>query len=104
MAQDDIGRAAGCQGGRRASAGALAPSGNSVAATYPGVCGSRVGGGVRAGRGAAGGVWAIAGCMPAIRLIKNAMRRSFVFMEFGLFLRYVKGLGSAIKSARGIYH
>src|ERR1700690_1758608 len=33
-----------------ASAGGMVPSGNSVAVTYPGVCGSRVGGVGRAGR------------------------------------------------------
>lgn len=51
--------------------GAFAPSGNSLAVTYPGVFGSRAGGAGRAGRAAAGGVWvetwAIAGFMPAIK-------------------------------------
>jgi hypothetical protein len=66
-----------------ASAGGTAPSGNSLAVTYPGVFGSRVGGGGRLGRAAAGVVefvvWANAGFTPAARLIKRAMLNSFVF-------------------------
>ena len=54
------------------SAGGTVPSGNSVAVTYPGACGSRVGGVGRAGRLVAGvvevGVWAIAGFAPVIKL------------------------------------
>src|SRR5882724_8138158 len=66
-----------------ASAGGTAPSGNSLAVTYPGVFGSRVGGGGRLGRAAAGVVelvvWANAGFTPAARPTKRAMLNSFVF-------------------------
>src|SRR5229473_1623078 len=61
----------------------MAPSGNSLALTYPGVFGSRVGSGGRApllafagaclSGGRCAGVWAIAAPKPAIRQIKNAL-------------------------------
>src|ERR1700693_1997585 len=53
-----------------ASAGAFVPSGNSFAVTYPGVCGSRVGGVGRAG-GGGGGVCA----EPVIKKIKKTLLR-----------------------------
>src|SRR5437764_1160448 len=55
-------------------AGALAPSGNSLAVTYPGLCGSRVGGTGRAGRTGAGGTGACVWAAPE-RVIKEARRR-----------------------------
>src|ERR1017187_2401949 len=61
----------------------MSPSGKSLALTYPGVFGSRVGAGGRAplaafagaclSGGLWAGVWAIAGPKPAIRQIKNAL-------------------------------
>src|ERR1700737_3211454 len=74
-----------------ASGGGTAPSGKSLAVTYPGVFGSRVGG---AGRvvgavGCAGGVaadgapptfWAIAWLTPVIKPIKRAKLHRDVFM------------------------
>ena len=52
-----------------ASAGGMAPSGNSLAVTNPGVFGSRVGGVERAGTSdAEAGAWANAGFTPAIKL------------------------------------
>src|SRR3984885_15590253 len=61
----------------------MAPAGNSLAWTYPGVFRSRIGAGGRAGvtafagaglsGGTCAGVWAIAVPKPAIRQIKNAL-------------------------------
>src|SRR5258708_3148870 len=52
-----------------ASAGGTAPSGSSLAATYPAVSGSRAGGVGRGGRaGVAFDIWPIAGCISIVKL------------------------------------
>src|SRR5258706_199243 len=67
----------------------MVPSGSSLAVTYPGVCGSRVGDGGRAPRaggcaeetvagGAVPAFWAIAGRAPAVRPITIAMLHRLV--------------------------
>jgi hypothetical protein len=77
-----------------ADAGALAPSGNSLAVTYPVVLGSRVGGVGRAA-GGAGGVWAIIGPEQAARQIKQAKvgRRSIggILLVSEMCFSYLRG-------------
>src|ERR1700690_2482619 len=72
-----------------ASAGGTAPSGNSLAATYPGVRGSRVGGVGRGGRVAAGGVWfdtwAGAGFTPAIKF-STALSSAAFWINLAIFI------------------
>src|SRR5581483_262316 len=71
-------------------AGAFAPSGNSLACTYPGVCGSRAGGMGRAGRAAGAGAWACAsaGCKTLARPGNNAMpKRWAIFISTRLCYR-----------------
>ena len=57
-----------------ASDGGMAASGNSLAATYPGEWGSRVGGVGRGRCADGGGVWAMAKPAPAKRVIRHAMQ------------------------------
>src|SRR5665213_3154615 len=69
-----------------ASAGALAPSGNSFALTYPAVAGSRVGGVGRAGLTAAGvgaGACADAGLKPETPIVRRAIFKQRNIMDSG---------------------